>query len=177
MVNKWRRQHRFPNCSAVVRCRSVMDCLRNWLSACFASLNIYIQSFARLVWSRRNIILTTTWHASLLAISRICPQCGARLLRGKHVGDSCFRINLDALIIYANGIFIMIYLYACWQAVNYCKDVIDYWRWLRAIMRSVTGNGRLEKSLRADMLAGLWLFLPKRKTPENGITHNPAFRH
>ena len=29
-----------------------MDCLRNWLSACFASLNIYIQSFARLVWSQ-----------------------------------------------------------------------------------------------------------------------------
>ncbi len=147
-----------------------MDCLRNWLSGLLASLNIYIQSFARLVWSQAQLILTTTWHASLLAISRIMPSCGARLLRGEHVGDSCFRDQSDALIIYANGIFIMIYLLCMRQAVNYCKDVIDYWRWLAGCMRSVTDNGRLEKSLCADYAGGLWLFLPKRKTPENGIT-------
>ncbi len=95
---------------------------------------------------------------------------GARLLCGEHVGDSCFRDQSGALIIYANGIFIMIYLLCMLEAVNYCKDVIDYWRWLAGCYRSVTGNGRLEKSLYADHAGGLWLLLPKRKTPENGIT-------
>ena len=68
-------------------------------------------------------------------------------------------INLDALIIYANGIFIMIYL-LCMLAG--CKLLQGRYRLLAMVGW---------KSLYAlIMLAGLWLFLPKRKTPENGIT-------
>lgn len=52
MVNKWRQQHRFK---IVVQLFGVgalwIACVIGYL-ACFASLNIYIQSFARLVWSQ-----------------------------------------------------------------------------------------------------------------------------
>lgn len=80
-------------------------------------------------------------------------------------------INLDALIIYANGIFIMIYL-LCMLAG--CKLLQGRYRLLAVVggllcvlLLAMIGW----KSLYAlIMLAGLWLFLPKRKTPENGIT-------
>ncbi|ENR2392329.1 L-methionine/branched-chain amino acid transporter, partial [Escherichia coli] len=80
-------------------------------------------------------------------------------------------INLDALIIYANGIFIMIYL-LCMLAG--CKLLQGRYRLLAVVggllcvlLLAMVGW----KSLYAlIMLAGLWLFLPKRKTPENGIT-------
>ncbi len=86
------------------------------------------------------------------------------MLRGEHVGDSCFRINLDALIIYANGIFIMIYL-LCMLAG--CKLLQGRYRLLAVVggllcvlLLAMVGW----KSLYAlIMLAGLWLFLPKRK--------------
>ncbi len=49
MVNKWRQQHRFQK--IVVQLFGVgalwIACVIGYL-ACFASLNIYIQSFARL---------------------------------------------------------------------------------------------------------------------------------
>ncbi len=95
-------------------------------------------------------------------------RCSA--VRGKHVGDSCFRDQSGRSYYYANGIFIMIYLLCMLAGCKFCKDVIDYWRWLAGYYAFCYCNGRLEKSLRADHAGGVMAVLPKRKTPENGIT-------
>lgn len=139
--------------------------------ACFASLNIYIQSFAHWSGRRRNIILTTTARLS----SRHIPNNALNAVLGCCVVSTlvihALEINLDALIIYANGIFIMIYL-LCMLAG--CKLLQGRYRLLAVVggllcvlLLAMVGW----KSLYAlIMLAGLWLLLPKRKTPENGIT-------
>lgn len=79
--------------------------------ACFASLNIYIQSFARLVWSQAR----NKPQSRLAQLSkRQLPLNALNLVLGSCVVSTlciyALKINLDALIIYANGIFIMIYL-------------------------------------------------------------------
>ncbi|MDW3561169.1 L-methionine/branched-chain amino acid transporter [Enterobacter cloacae] len=79
--------------------------------ACFASLNIYIQSFARLVWSQAR----NKPQSRLAQLSkRQLPVNALNLVLGSCVVSTlciyALKINLDALIIYANGIFIMIYL-------------------------------------------------------------------
>jgi amino acid efflux transporter len=79
--------------------------------ACFASLNIYIQSFARLVWSQAQykpqsrLARLSKRQLPLNALNTVLGCCVLSTL--------CIyglNINLDALIVYANGIFIMIYL-------------------------------------------------------------------
>ena len=79
--------------------------------ACFASLNIYIQSFTRLVWSQAR----NKPQSRLAQLSkRQLPLNALNLVLGSCVVSTlciyALKINLDALIIYANGIFIMIYL-------------------------------------------------------------------
>jgi hypothetical protein len=76
-------------------------------------------------------------------------------------------INLDALIVYANGIFIMIYL-LCMLAG--CRLLRGRYR-LLAVVGSILCLLLLAmvgwKSLYAlVMLAVLWLFLPKRRLAE-----------
>jgi amino acid efflux transporter len=70
-------------------------------------------------------------------------------------------INLDALIVYANGIFIMIYLLCMLAGCRLLKAVIKHWRSSGCAVLLLAMVGW--KSLYAIvMLAGLWLFLPKR---------------
>ncbi|HCL5621772.1 TPA: L-methionine/branched-chain amino acid transporter [Kluyvera ascorbata] len=133
--------------------------------ACFASLNIYIQSFARLVWSQAQ-----SKPDSYLA--RLSPGLVPRNALSVVIG-SCMvstlasywlNINLDALIVYANGIFIMIYL-LCMLAG--CRLLGGRYRALSVVgvalcvlLLSMVGW----KSLYAIvMLAALWVLLPKRK--------------
>ena len=132
--------------------------------ACFASLNIYIQSFARLVWSQAQR-KPTSYLARLSpglvprnALSVVIGSCMASTLVSYWLN-----INLDALIIYANGIFILIYL-LCMLAG--CKLLAGRYRVLSvigvalcALLLAMVGW----KSLYAlVMLAALWLWLPKR---------------
>lgn len=132
--------------------------------ACFASLNIYIQSFSRLVWSQAQ-------HLPESRLARLSPRqiprnalfavLGCCVL--STLGIYMLNINLDALIIYANGIFIMIYL-LCMLAG--CRLLKGRYRALAAVggvlcllLLAMVGW----KSLYAIiMLAALWLFLPKR---------------
>ena len=79
-------------------------------------------------------------------------------------------INLDALIVYANGIFIMIYL-LCMLAG--CRLLRGRYRLLAAVgsilcllLLAMVGW----KSLYAlVMLAALWLFLPRRKLATGSV--------
>lgn len=129
-----------------------------------ASLNIYIQSFARLVWSQAQ-------HKPTSFLARLSPGLVPRNALSVVIG-SCMastlasywlNINLDALIIYANGIFILIYL-LCMLAG--CKLLAGRYRTLSVIgvalcvlLLAMVGW----KSLYAiGMLAALWLLLPGR---------------
>ncbi|HAD41550.1 MAG TPA: L-methionine/branched-chain amino acid transporter, partial [Plesiomonas shigelloides] len=80
--------------------------------ACFASINIYLQSFARLIWAQ-----AAQWRPSsrLARLSRrqvpanalilVVGLCALSALALQGLG-----VSLSELIIYANGIFVLIYL-------------------------------------------------------------------
>ncbi|HGL6520100.1 L-methionine/branched-chain amino acid transporter [Enterobacter hormaechei] len=136
--------------------------------ACFASLNIYIQSFARLVWSQA--LYKPDSPLSRLS-KRQLPVNALNTVLGCCVVGSLaiylLDINLDALIVYANGIFIMIYL-LCMLAG--CRLLKGRFKALAAVgcvlclmLLAMVGW----KSVYAIvMLAGLWVFLPKRQKPQ-----------
>ena len=133
--------------------------------ACFASTNIYIQSFARLVWSQAQYKPTS--YLARLSPNRV-PRNALNVVIGSCMVSTLasywLNINLDALIIYANGIFIMIYL-LCMLAG--CKLLTGRFRMLSVIgvalcvmLLAMVGW----KSLYAIvMLFMLWLLLPKRR--------------
>lgn len=136
--------------------------------ACFASLNIYFQSFARLVWSQA--LYKPDSPLSRLS-KRQLPVNALNTVLGCCVVSSLaiylLDINLDALIVYANGIFIMIYL-LCMLAG--CRLLKGRFKALAAVgcvlclmLLAMVGW----KSVYAIvMLAGLWVFLPKRQAPQ-----------
>lgn len=133
--------------------------------ACFASTNIYIQSFARLVWSQAQYKPTS--YLARLSPNRV-PRNALNVVIGSCMVSTLasywLNINLDALIIYANGIFIMIYL-LCMLAG--CKLLNGRFRVLSVIgvalcvmLLAMVGW----KSLYAIvMLFMLWWLLPRRR--------------
>ncbi|EKS6888104.1 L-methionine/branched-chain amino acid transporter [Enterobacter bugandensis] len=135
--------------------------------ACFASLNIYIQSFARLVWSQARY----KPESRLARLSKLqLPMNALNAVLGccvlSSLGIYLLDINLDALIIYANGIFIMIYLLCmlagCRLLKGRYKALAVVGGVLCLLLLAMVGW----KSVYAIvMLAGLWAFLPKRKNP------------
>lgn len=137
--------------------------------ACFASLNIYIQSFARLVWSQAQykpdsyLARLSPRHIPRNALNAVLGCCVISALC-----IYALNINLDALIVYANGIFIMIYLLCMLAGCRllqgrYCV-LAAFGSLLCLLLLLMVGW----KSLYAFiMLAMLWLFLPKRRLAEN----------
>lgn len=133
--------------------------------ACFASLNIYIQSFARLVWSQAlykpdsRLARLSKRQLPANALNTVLGCCVVSSL-----GIYLLDINLDALIVYANGIFIMIYL-LCMLAG--CRLLKGRFKALAAVgcVLCLLLLAMVEwKSVYAIiMLAGLWVFLPKRQ--------------
>ncbi|BBJ65803.1 MULTISPECIES: L-methionine/branched-chain amino acid transporter [Enterobacter] len=132
--------------------------------ACFASLNIYIQSFARLVWSQaldkpENLLARLSKRQlPLNALNAVLGCCVVSTLC-----IYALKINLDALIVYANGIFIMIYLLCmlagCRLLKGRYKALAVVGGVLCLLLLAMVGW----KSLYAIvMLAGLWVFLPRR---------------
>lgn len=133
--------------------------------ACFASTNIYIQSFARLVWSQAQYKPSS--YLARLSPNRV-PRNALNVVIGSCMVSTLasywLNINLDALIIYANGIFIMVYL-LCMLAG--CKLLTGRFRALSVIgvalcvmLLAMVGW----KSLYAIvMLFMLWWLLPRRR--------------
>lgn len=133
--------------------------------ACFASLNIYIQSFARLVWAQAQ----NKPQSPLSRLSgRQLPVNALMAVLGCCVVSTLFiywlDINLDALIVYANGIFILIYL-LCMLAG--CRLLKGHYRVLAIVggllcllLLAMVGW----KSLYAIVMLGVfWVFLPGRR--------------
>lgn len=138
-------------------------CIIGYL-ACFASLNIYIQSFARLVWSQAQykpqspLARLSSRQIPLNALSAVlfcCVICT--------IGIYAFSINLDTLIIYANGIFILIYLLCMIAGCRLLQGRYKALAWVGSILCLLLLAIPGWKSLYAiAMLAGLWMLLPKR---------------
>jgi len=135
--------------------------------ACFASLNIYIQSFARLVWSQARykpesrLARLSKRQLPMNALNAVLGCCVLSSL-----GIYLLDINLDALIIYANGIFIMIYLLCMLAGCRLLKDRYKALAVVGGVLCLLLLAMVGWKSLYAIvMLAGLWAFLPKRKNP------------
>ncbi|MNS82652.1 Inner membrane protein YjeH [compost metagenome] len=132
--------------------------------ACFASLNIYIQSFARLVWSQAQykpdsrLSRLSKRQLPLNALNAVLGCCVLSTL--------CIyglNINLDALIVYANGIFIIIYLLCMLAGCRLLKGRFKVLAVVGGVLCLLLLVMVGWKSLYAlVMLAGLWMFLPKR---------------
>lgn len=138
-------------------------CIIGYL-ACFASLNIYIQSFARLVWSQAQykpqspLARLSPRQIPLSALNAVLACCVICTL-----GIYAFSINLDTLIIYANGIFILIYLLCMMAGCRLLKGRYKALAWVGSILCLLLLAIPGWKSLYAIvMLAGLWMLLPKR---------------
>ncbi|MBN3144291.1 L-methionine/branched-chain amino acid transporter [Pectobacterium brasiliense] len=131
--------------------------------ACFASVNIYTQGFARLVWSQASkgsaLAKLSAGQAPVNALSVVVACCLVCCLL-----IYWLRLPLDMLIVYANGIFVLIYLLC----------MLAGWRLLKGRAKVMAAIGSLLccalllmigwKSLYAlIMLAVLWLFLPRKQ--------------
>ena len=139
-------------------------CIIGYL-ACFASLNIYIQSFARLVWSQAQyrpqspLARLSAKRIPLNALNAVLACCVVCTL-----GIYAFSINLDTLIIYANGIFILIYLLCMLAGCRLLKGRYKALAWIGSVLCLLLLAIPGWKSLYAIvMLAGLWLLLPQRR--------------
>lgn len=140
-------------------------CIIGYL-ACFASLNIYTQSFARLVWSQSYEHRPKAWlaqlsrsHSPLNALTLVLICCLISSLLAYWLA-----LPLDALIVYANGIFVFIYLLCMLSGCRLLKG--------RARLMSIFGSVLCLlllvmigwKVLYAiAVFAALWLVLPKGK--------------
>lgn len=139
-------------------------CIIGYLT-CFASLNVYAQSFARLIWTQMQyqpdhyLAQLSPGRLPLHALNVILACCCVSSLV-----VYALKINLNALIVYANGIFIMLYLLCmlagCRLLKGRCYALAVTGCLLCLLLLAMLGW----KSLYAIiMLAALWLFLPKRK--------------
>ncbi|GKX60821.1 L-methionine/branched-chain amino acid transporter [Leminorella grimontii] len=140
-------------------------CIIGYL-ACFASLNIYTQSFARLVWSQSYEHRPKAWlaqlsrsHSPLNALTVVLACCLVSSLLAHWLA-----LPLDALIVYANGIFVFIYLLCMLSGCRLLKG--------RARLMSILGSVLCLLLLAmigwkvlyaVAVFAALWLVLPRGK--------------
>lgn len=142
-------------------------CIIGYL-ACFASVNIYTQSFARLVWSQAQekpdsgLAKLSAGQVPVNALSAVVGCCLLFTLL-----IYTLKLPLDTLLVYANGIFVLIYLLC----------MLAGWRILqgRSRLMAIVGSALCLlllviigwKSLYAlAMLVLIWLVLP-RKASQN----------
>ncbi|OEC35818.1 amino acid efflux transporter [Pseudomonas cuatrocienegasensis] len=108
-----------------------------WLSAligylaCFASMNVYLQGFARLIWSLADEgklprpLAQRNHHGvparALLLVVIICALCASLA--------AVMQLSVDQLIRYANGNFVLIYLFSMAAGWVLLKGM---WRWVAA---------------------------------------------
>lgn len=140
-------------------------CLIGYL-ACFASMNIYTQSFARLVWSQAHEQKPKAWVAQLSrsrsplnALTLVLICCLISSLAAEYLA-----LPLDALIVYANGIFVFIYLLCmlsgCRLLTGRSRVMAFIGSALCVLLLVMIGWKTLYVFA---MFALLWLILPRRK--------------
>ncbi|MDH1053797.1 L-methionine/branched-chain amino acid transporter [Aquipseudomonas alcaligenes] len=106
--------------------------------ACFASMNVYVQGFARLIWSLADedklpsALAVRNRHGvparALLLVVLICALCAAMA--------AVLQLSVDDLIRYANGNFIVVYLLSMAAGVVLLRGV---WRWVAGLSCALCG--------------------------------------
>lgn len=106
--------------------------------ACFASMNVYVQGFARLIWSLADedklpsALAVRNRHGvparALLLVVLICALCAALA--------AVLQLSVDDLIRYANGNFIVVYLLSMAAGVVLLRGV---WRWVAGLSCALCG--------------------------------------
>ena len=106
--------------------------------ACFASMNVYVQGFARLIWSLADedklpsALAVRNHHGvparALLLVVLICALCAALA--------AVLQLSVDDLIRYANGNFIVVYLLSMAAGVVLLRGV---WRWVAGLSCALCG--------------------------------------
>ncbi|ANI30136.1 transporter [Yersinia entomophaga] len=137
-------------------------CIIGYL-ACFASVNIYTQSFARMVWSQAvsrpesPLARLSAGQTPVNALSAVVGCCLAATLL-----TYWFSLPLDMLIVYANGIFVLIYLLCMLAGIRLLKGRSRWMAMIGSLLCCILLLMIGWKSLYAlVMFAGLWLILPK----------------
>lgn len=144
--------------------------------ACFASMNVYVQGFARLIWSLADEgklpqpLARLNRHGvpgpALLLVVLICALCAALA--------AMLQLSVDDLIRYANGNFILVYLLsmaAGWVLLR------GLWRWLAGFSTLLCALVLLALGSEAlyalGLLAGLALFGAWRERIGNRLPQHP----
>ncbi len=106
--------------------------------ACFASMNVYVQGFARLIWSLADedklpsALAVRNRHGvparALLLVVLICALCAAMA--------AVLQLSVDDLIRYANGNFIVVYLLSMAAGMVLLRGV---WRWVAGLSCALCG--------------------------------------
>jgi amino acid efflux transporter len=106
--------------------------------ACFASMNVYVQGFARLIWSLADegklpsALAVRNRHGvparALLLVVLICALCAALA--------AVLQLSVDDLIRYANGNFIVVYLLSMAAGVVLLRGI---WRWVAGLSCALCG--------------------------------------
>ena len=106
--------------------------------ACFASMNVYVQGFARLIWSLADedklpsALAVRNRHGvparALLLVVLICALCAALA--------AVLQLSVDDLIRYANGNFIVVYLLSMAAGMVLLRGV---WRWVAGLSCALCG--------------------------------------
>ena len=122
--------------------------------ACFASINVYVQGFARLIWSLADegklpaALAPLNRHGvparALLLVVLTCALCASLA--------AVLRLSVDDLIRYANGNFILVYLLsmaAGWVLLR------GAWRWLAGLSTLLCALVLLALGLEALYALGL----------------------
>jgi amino acid efflux transporter len=139
-------------------------CIIGYL-ACFASVNIYTQSFSRLVWSQaqeRPTSKLAALSAGQVPVNALSVVVGSCLVFTLLI--YWLHLPLDTLIVYANGIFVLIYLLCmlagCRILAGRSKAMALIGSVLCCLLLVMIGW----KSMYAlGMFAALWLLLPRVK--------------
>lgn len=139
-------------------------CIIGYL-ACFASVNIYTQSFSRLVWSQaqeRPTSRLAALSAGQVPVNALSVVVGSCLVFTLLI--YWLHLPLDTLIVYANGIFVLIYLLCmlagCRILAGRSKTMALIGSVLCCLLLVMIGW----KSMYAlGMFAALWLLLPRVK--------------
>lgn len=140
-------------------------CIIGYL-ACFASINIYCQSFARLIWSQASadypksrLANLSKHHTPVNALTSVVLLSLLFLLV-----IHFFTISLNSLLEYANGVFILIYLLAMIAAIKLLKGKLR----ILAIICTLICIGLLAvigyKSLYAIAIFAVLWFVARRLT-------------
>ncbi|UJF17471.1 L-methionine/branched-chain amino acid transporter [Vibrio sp. SS-MA-C1-2] len=132
--------------------------------ACFATINLYTQSLARMIWALVREYRPTSKVATL---SRRGVPVRATLIVGVTLALSCLfgefsNIDIEHFLALANGIFVVIYLFAMWSAFRLLAGFQRILAFISLIICLLVLMSLGFATLYALFMLGLvWLVIPK----------------